>query len=129
MLGLEATGRNPLDISKGGSTPVDYLRSTVGEVESSGDYARTILALEGAGVDAHSFAGRDLVSALANRRGSNGSWEGWPGTTAYAVLALRAAGDSGGLDKSLSWLGEVQNDDGGWGDERASRAPPTTPAR
>ena len=124
MLGLEATGRNPLDISKGGSTPVDYLRSTVGEVESSGDYARTILALEGAGVDAHSFAGRDLVSALANRRGSNGSWEGWPGTTAYAVLAMRAAGDSGGLDKSLSWLGEVQNDDGGWGDERGK---PSTP--
>ncbi len=118
MLGLEATGRNPLDISKAGSTPVDFLRSTLGEIESSGDYARTILALEGAGVDAHSFAGRDLVSTLANRRGSNGSWEGWPATTAYAVLALRAAGDTGGLDKSLSWLGDTQNDDGGWGDER-----------
>ena len=57
MLGLEAAGRNPLDISKGGSTPVDYLRSTIGDIESSGDYARTILALEGAGVDAHSFGG------------------------------------------------------------------------
>jgi energy-coupling factor transport system substrate-specific component len=118
MLGLEAAGRNPLDISRGGNTPVDYLRSTVGQIERSGDYARTILALEGAGVDAHSFAGRDLVSNLINRRGSNGSWEGWPGTTAYAVLALRAAGTTGGLEKSLSWLASVQNSDGGWGDER-----------
>ena len=118
MLGLEAAGRNPLDISKGGRTPVDYLRSTIGDIESSGDYARTILALEGAGVDAHSFGGRDLVSLLVKRRGSNGSWEGWPGTTAFAVLALRAAGDTGDLEKSLSWLGDVQNSDGGWGDER-----------
>ncbi|HEY7257190.1 MAG TPA: prenyltransferase/squalene oxidase repeat-containing protein [Solirubrobacterales bacterium] len=117
MLGLEAAGRNPLDVSKGGRTPVDYLRSTVGQIESSGDYARTILALEGAGVDAHSFAGHNLVSALAKRRAGNGSWEGWPGTTAYAVLALRAAGDTGDLDKSLSWLAQAQNKDGGWGDE------------
>ncbi len=124
MLGLEAAGRNPLDISKGGGTPVDYLRSAIGEIESSGDYARTILALEGAGVDAHSFGGSDLVSLLAKRRGSNGSWEGWPGTTAFAVLALRAAGDTGDLEKSLSWLGDVQNSDGGWGDERSK---PSTP--
>jgi energy-coupling factor transport system substrate-specific component len=124
MLGLEAAGRNPLDVSKGGKTPVDYLRSSIGEIESSGDYARTILALEGAGVDAHSFAGRNLVSALAKRRSGNGSWEGWPGTTAYAVLALRAAGDTGDIDKSLSWLGQAQNNDGGWGDERGK---PSTP--
>jgi hypothetical protein len=124
MLGLEAAGRNPLDVSKGGKTPVDYLRSTAAEIESSGDFARTILALEGAGVDAHSFGGRNLVSALAKRRGSNGSWEGWPGTTAYAILALRAAGDTGDLEASLSWLAKVQNTDGGWGDERGS---PSTP--
>jgi hypothetical protein len=124
MLGLEAAGHNPLDVSKGGKTPVDYLRSAVGQIESSGDYARTILALEGAGVDAHSFAGRNLVSALANRRASNGSWEGWPATTGYAVMALRSTGDTGDLDKSLSWLAEVQNSDGGWGDNRGS---PSTP--
>jgi energy-coupling factor transport system substrate-specific component len=116
MLGLEAAGRNPLDISGGGNNPVGYLRANVGELSSSGDYARTILALEGAGVDPRSFGGRDLVAALAKRRRDDGSYEGWPGSTAFAVIALRTAGADGGIDSSLSWLAKVQNGDGGWGD-------------
>ena len=115
MLGLEAAGRNPLDVSRGGRNPVGYLRSRVGELGSPGDLARTILALHGAGVDPRSFGGRDLVSALAKRRRGNGSFEGWPGSTAFAIIALRSAG-AGGLDASISWLVKVQNEDGGWGD-------------
>lgn len=116
MLGLEAAGRNPLDVSRGGNTPVDYLRANVGSLSSAGDLARTILALEGAGVDPHDFGGHNLVNQLADRRAANGSFVGWPGTTAYSVVALRAAEATGGLDKSLRWLGSVQNRDGGWGD-------------
>ena len=116
MLGLEASGRNPLDVSRGGHTPVDYLRANVGSLSSAGDLARTILALEGAGVDPHDFAGHNLVNQLADRRAANGSFVGWPGTTAYSIVALRAAGATGGLEKSLQWLGSVQNRDGGWGD-------------
>ena len=101
MLGLEAAGRNPLDVSRGGTNPVAYLRYRVDQLESSGDFARTILALEGAGVDPRSFGGRDLVSALLKRRRDDGSYDGWPGSTAYAVIALRAAGAGGSLDKSL----------------------------
>ncbi len=115
MLGLEASGRNPLDIAGEGHTPVGYLRGHVGELSSPGDCARTILALEGAGVDPRDFGGHDLVAALADQRRSNGSYEGWPGSTAFAVIALRAAG-GGGIDQSISWLAKVQNSDGGWGD-------------
>jgi Prenyltransferase and squalene oxidase repeat len=115
MLGLEAAGRNPLDVARGGTTPVAYLRYRVDQLESSGDFARTILALEGAGLDPRSFGGRDLVAALIKRRREDGSFDGWPASTAYAVIALRTVG-AGGLDKSLSWLGSVQNKDGGWGD-------------
>ncbi len=115
MLGLEASGRNPLDISSEGHNAVGYLRSHVDELSSPGDYARTILALEGAGVDPHDFGGRDLISALAGQRRNNGSYEGWPGSTAFAVIALRSAGGSG-IDQSISWLAKVQNGDGGWGD-------------
>jgi energy-coupling factor transport system substrate-specific component len=116
MLGLEAAGTNPLDVSRGGRNPVAYLRAHVDDLGSPGDFARTILALEGAGVDPRSFGGKDLVSALMKLRRDDGSYEGWPGSTAYAVIALRAAGASGSLEKSISWLAKVQNGDGGWGD-------------
>jgi energy-coupling factor transport system substrate-specific component len=115
MLGLEAAGRNPLDVAKGGKSAVDYMRSRAGDLSSSGDFARTILAVEGAGLDPRSFGGRNLVSALLNRRRADGSYEGWPGSTAFAIVALRAAGVNG-LEKSQSWLGGAQNADGGWGD-------------
>ena len=116
MLGLEAAGRNPFDVSRGGHTAVDFLRSEVGQLKSPGDLARTILALEGAGANPRDFGGHDLVGELLDSRRGNGSWEGWPGSTAYAVIALRAAGATGGLAKSLEWLVRAQSDDGGWGD-------------
>jgi energy-coupling factor transport system substrate-specific component len=116
MLGLEAAGRNPLDIARGSHTPVDFLRARVNELGSPGDFARTILALEGAGVDPRDFGGHDLVEALLKRRRDNGSYEGWPGSTAFATIALRSAGATGGLDQTTSWLAKAQNGDGGWGD-------------
>jgi len=125
MLGLEAAGRNPLDVvSPKGRTPVDFLRGEIGTVSSPGDVARTILALEGAGVDPHEFGGRNLVSELLGARRDNGSYHGWPNSTAFAVIALRAAGVGGGVGKSLDWLRKVQNEDGGWGDTPGS--PSTT---
>jgi energy-coupling factor transport system substrate-specific component len=116
MLGLEAAGRNPFDLSQLGRTPIDFLRGSLDEVSSSGDLARTIVAVEGAGADPRSFGGRNLVEELRKRRAANGSFEGWPGTTSFSAIALRAAGASGGLDTTLSWLSDVQNNDGGWGD-------------
>jgi energy-coupling factor transport system substrate-specific component len=119
MLGLEAAGHNPLDVSRSGRTPVDFLRGHVNELDRAGDFARTILALEGAGINSRSFGGRNLVEALLNLRFSNGSYGykgGWPGSTAFAVIALRAVGATGTLDHTTSWLAKVQNGDGGWGD-------------
>jgi energy-coupling factor transport system substrate-specific component len=124
MLGLEAAGRNPLDVtSKKGRTPVDFLRKEIGAIGSPGDLARTILALEGAGVEPRHFADRNLVSELLASRRDNGSYHGWPNSTAFAVIALRAAGIQG-VQKSLDWLRKVQNEDGGWGDTPG--APSTT---
>lgn len=117
MLGLEAAGRNPFDVtSSAGKNPLDFLRGHLDEVSSPGDLARTIVALQGAGADPRSFAGRDLVSALLKRRAANGSYVGWPGTTSFSVIALRTAGADEGFDATVSWLTKVQNADGGWGD-------------
>ena len=120
MLGLEAAGVNPLDVAKGGSSPVDYLRAHVGSLKSPGALARTILALSGAGIDPRNFAGHNLVAELSDKRRDNGSFEGWPGSTAYAILALRAAGAPGSAEPAAAWLRKVQNDDGGWGDTPGS---------
>ncbi len=114
-LGLEAAGVNPLDVRKGGKTPIDFLRSGVAKLKRPGDIARTILVLEGAGIDPHDFGGHNLVSRLRKKQRDDGSYERWPATTAFAVMALRGAGASG-LKKTLKWLNSVQNDDGGWGD-------------
>lgn len=113
MLGLEAAGTNPVDVTRRGRSPLDYLRRNVGDLRTVGDLARTILALEGAGVDAGRFAGRDLVTRLAGRQRADGSFQGWPGTTAYSVMALRTAG-APGSGRGRAWLRRVQNHDGGW---------------
>ena len=115
MLGLEAAGINPQDVAKNGNSSVVYLQGEISSVQSPGDLARTILALEGAGVEPREFGGRNLVAALLAKRRKDGSYEDWPGSTAYAVLALRAAGIANVAD-SLEWLREAQNEDGGWGD-------------
>jgi hypothetical protein len=115
MVGLEAAGINPQDVTRGGVSPLDYLLSEIATVQSPGDLSRTILALEGAGVEPREFGGRNLVAALLAKRRPDGSFEDWPNSTAYAVLALRSAGIANVAD-SLEWLREVQNEDGGWGD-------------
>jgi energy-coupling factor transport system substrate-specific component len=116
MLGLEAGGLNPQSVTSGkGKSPVDYLQSAIAEVQSPGDLARTILALEGAGIEPREFGGRNLVAALLAKRRPDGSYEDWPNSTAYAVVALRSAGIANVAD-SVEWLRGTQNEDGGWGD-------------
>lgn len=124
MLALAATGRNPLDVAKLGKTPVDFLRSHIDEVRDAGDVARTILALEAAGVDSRDFAGEDLVGRLLAQRRQSGSYQGWPATSAYAVLALRAAGAADATAKTVEWLRNVQGKDGGWGNEPGQASTP-----
>jgi energy-coupling factor transport system substrate-specific component len=116
MLGLEAAGRNPLDVRNGGRTPLAFLRSRIERLRSTGDLERTILALDAAGRNSRRFAGRDLVAQLRAKRSGDGSFQGQVNLTAFGVLALRAAGGSGSeIGGSAAWLRDAQNGDGGWG--------------
>lgn len=116
VLGLESGGRNPLDLRRGGHSPIGYLRSRVASLRSTGDLERTILAVRGAGVSPHRFGGRNLVADLRGRRSPGGSFEGQVNLTAFGILALRAAGASGtAVRRSVAWLRQAQNGDGGWG--------------
>ena len=124
MLALAAAGRNPLDVTAGGKSPVDFLSSHADEIEDAGDVARTILALEAAGVDPRQFSGGDLVERLLAQRRQNGSYQAWPATSAYAVLALRAAGANDATASTVEWLRKVQGKDGGWGNNPGDAATP-----
>jgi energy-coupling factor transport system substrate-specific component len=124
MLALAAVGRNPFDVTKDGRTPVDFLRTHSDEVKDAGDVARTILALEAAGADPRQFAGENLVARLLSQRRQNGSYQGWPATSAYAVLALRGAGANDATAATVAWLRQVQGKDGGWGNEPGDASTP-----
>ena len=124
VLGLEAAGVNPLDVDHGDATPIGYLAGTVGQISTTGDIERTILLLRGAGLDSRRFQGHDLVSRLLPRRGGDGSWAEQVNPTAFGILALKAAGVTGGNSRSASWLRSVQNSDGGWGFAARSASDP-----
>jgi hypothetical protein len=124
MLALAAAGRNPLDVTDAGKSPVDFLRNHLDEVRDAGDVARTILALEAGGVDPRSFGGENLVERLLAQRRQGGSYQGWPATSAYAVLALRSAGAGGSTAGTVEWLRQVQGKDGGWGNEPGDAGTP-----
>lgn len=115
MLGLAAAGRNPHDVASSGKSTVDFLRNHLHEVNDAGDIARTILALEAADVDPRDFGGENLVAKLLAQRRQNGSYQGWPATSAFAVLALRAADAEAAATKTVEWLRNAQAKDGGWG--------------
>jgi hypothetical protein len=124
MLGLESAGRNPLDYGRR-ATPVSYLRRHAGAIHSTGDLERTILALEGAGVNPRKFAGRNLVFQLHNRRQHGGTYGGEVNLTAFAILALRSAGRPvHSLRASRRWLQRARNRGGGWGFQRGVASDP-----
>jgi energy-coupling factor transport system substrate-specific component len=116
-IGLEAAGRNPLDVRRGRRSPIDYIRAHLGGADDTGELERTILALEGAGVDARRVRGRDLVAELLRHRRADGSFERQSNWTAFGVLALRSAGRSPRssiVKGSAGWLAGQQNEDGGF---------------
>jgi Squalene-hopene cyclase C-terminal domain len=125
MLGLEAAGRNPLDVRKNKKSPVNYLSAHVGQIDSTGDLERTILALRGAGVSARDFGGKDLVKRLRDRQASDGSFDGQVNLTAFGILALHASGESGSaMNAAAKWLRAHQNGDGGWGFQPGAASDP-----
>lgn len=126
MLGFEAAGRNPLDVGREATkTPAAYLREHASAVRSTGDLERTILALEGAGINSRHFGGRDLVAQLNSRRRKGGSYGGEVNLTAFGILALRAAGwPVHSLHGSRHWLAQSRNHDDGWGIERGAASDP-----
>jgi energy-coupling factor transport system substrate-specific component len=117
VLGLAAAGRDPDRVRRGGRSPVDYIVRGIGGVHDTGDLERTILALRAARRSVRSVGGRDLAGELVGRRRANGSFTGLVNQTAFAILALRAAGrsrDDATVRAAAAWLLNQHNRDGGY---------------
>ncbi|MFZ1994030.1 MAG: prenyltransferase/squalene oxidase repeat-containing protein, partial [Solirubrobacteraceae bacterium] len=113
-LGLSAAGRDLNGLGDAESL-VSYISRGAG-THDVGALERTILVVRAAGQSARSFGGRDLIAALESRFGANGSISDQVNLTAFAVLALRAAGVGGvgSSSKSMRWLARQQDSDGGF---------------
>ena len=116
MLGLEAAGVNPQDVTSGGQVAG---RLPAGRDRRQSRAPATSPARSSPSRAPGSNRANSAVATWSRRcsakRRKDGSYDDWPNSTAYAVLALRSAGIANVAD-SLEWLREVQNEDGGWGD-------------
>jgi energy-coupling factor transport system substrate-specific component len=115
--GLAAAGRSPAAPGSGGRSALDFVRSGLDDVRSTADLERTILAIAAGGESPRRFGGRDLVADLLARRRRDGSFGGLVNVTAFAVLALRAAGEPasrGAVRSAASWIVRQANRDGGF---------------
>jgi energy-coupling factor transport system substrate-specific component len=112
-LGLAAVGESPADVRRGGASVLDYVAAGVASIADVGALERTILVVRAAGGSAQSFAGRDLAGELQHHIRPDGSVAQQVNLTAFAVLALRAAG-VGVSPRTIAWLSRQQNGDGGF---------------
>jgi uncharacterized membrane protein len=117
-IGIAATGRSPLSMSRDGHTVLDALKSEAASLNGAGDLERTILALHACGASVHTLPGGDPVKRLLGYRAGDGSFGHLANLTAFAILALRAAGDgprSATVSAAARWLARQQDSDGGFG--------------
>jgi energy-coupling factor transport system substrate-specific component len=112
-LGLAAAGVNPQDVVRDGHSLLDYIRGGVASASDPGSVERTILVVHAAGLPPQSFGGRNLVSALEGSVRRDGSVSDQVNLTAFAVLALRAAGVEP-APGTLAWLVRQEDADGGF---------------
>jgi energy-coupling factor transport system substrate-specific component len=108
-LGLAAAGHSPTTVRQRASA-LAYVKAHPGS--DTGSLERTILVLATAG-----RVPSRLTSQLISRRAGNGSFAGRVNTTAFAILALRAAGRSrhdGSVRRAASWMLKQANTDGGF---------------
>jgi energy-coupling factor transport system substrate-specific component len=78
------------------------------------DIERTILGLRASGGDPRLAGGRDLVAELRAKQARDGSFGGYVSFTSYAILALRAVGETRGVPAAARWIARQANRDGGF---------------
>lgn len=117
-IGVAAAGGNPSSMSRDGHSVLYALRREAPSLHGAGDLERTILALHACGAAVRSLPGGNPVARLLLYRSRDGSFGHLSNLTAFAILALRAAGYSAGnptVRSAARWLVRQQEGDGGFG--------------
>jgi energy-coupling factor transport system substrate-specific component len=112
-LGLESAGYAPGHVARRGRSLLNYLRKGAAGASDPGSLERTILAAAAGAASPARFGGRDLVAALERDVAPSGAVSDQTNLTAFAVLALRAAGVPPPR-RTLAWLIRQQDQDGGF---------------
>jgi energy-coupling factor transport system substrate-specific component len=112
-LGLAAAGEDLRRVSRGSTGLLTYIGSAPGMLSDVGSLERTILVAHAGGASPRHFGGHDLVALLQRHIRANGSVSGQVNLTAFAVLALRAAGVAPAA-RTYAWLVGQQDSDGGF---------------
>jgi energy-coupling factor transport system substrate-specific component len=108
---LAVAGDGALHSSAGdGTAAVQYLERTAARRPGAGDLERTLLAAGAAGAAKQFLPQRGALLGLIAR---DGSVSGQTNLTAFAILALRAAG-ARVPGRALGWLARQQDADGGF---------------
>jgi hypothetical protein len=123
VMALRAAGIDPNNMQKNGKSPLDFLAQQSSNWRSVTDYERTLLAVAAAGENVHSFAGVDLAAKVQSYQRSGGNIGDAVNSNAFGMLAYNAAGitvPSG----AVQWHRNVQNSDGGWGNNPGGASNP-----
>ena len=123
VMALRAAGIDPNNVQKNGNSPLDFLAQQSSNWRSVTDYERTLLAVAAAGGNIRFFAGMDLAAKVQSYQRSGGNIGDAVNSNAFGMLAYKAAGiavPSGAVE----WHRNVQNSDGGWGNNPGGASNP-----
>jgi Prenyltransferase and squalene oxidase repeat len=120
-LGLAAAGQELAQVKHGAGGVIAYTRAQLQYPQDPGSLERTILVVRAAGLSPLSFAGQNLLAALERHIRGDGSVSDQVNWTAFAILAIRAAGAVPGA-RTIAWLERQQNGDGGFGFGRVGQS-------
>lgn len=134
ILAIAAAGQDVNTwVSKGGNTPLDYLKAQLlaGAVKQVSQKAKVVLALLAVDEDPAQFGGHDLLAELnAAYDDTTGSYGGNLFDQALVILALTAAGQAV-PEAAVDYLLDRQAEDGAWalfGDTQAGAGDTNTTA-
>ncbi len=131
VLAIVAAGWDVSGYTSGGKTPVDFLQSKAAEIaKTPGGAGKLLIAVSAVGMDGRSFGGIDLLNVIGDNYSANGHYGNDVIGHAFAMLGLKAAGQTI-PSKAMQYLESAQSADGGWafsGDTKPGAADTNTTA-